>query len=74
MRTTNCPLILACCGLGTVVTSSGHFHAVVTFRFRIQSVFLLLIKYTHDYPQLVIFSLGQVLLMISTKTTFRIYF
>jgi hypothetical protein len=23
--TTNCPLVLACCGLGTAVTFSGHF-------------------------------------------------
>jgi hypothetical protein len=28
--TTNCPLVLACCGLGTVVTFRGHFHTVVT--------------------------------------------
>jgi hypothetical protein len=42
--TTNCPLVLACCGLGTVVTFCGHFHTVVTLRFRIQSVFLMLNK------------------------------
>ncbi len=48
---TNCPLILACCGLGTAVTFSGHFYTVVTLHFRIKSVFLLSIKYTHDYPQ-----------------------
>ncbi len=39
--TTNCPLVLACCGLGTVVTFSGHFYAVVTLHLRIQSVFLI---------------------------------
>jgi hypothetical protein len=39
--TTNCPLVLACCGLGTVVTFSGHFYTVVTLLFRIQSVFLI---------------------------------
>jgi hypothetical protein len=39
--TTNCPLVLACCGLEAVVTFSGHFHTVVTLHFRIQSVFLL---------------------------------
>ncbi len=38
--TTNCPLVLACCGLEAVVTFSGHFHTVVTLHFRIQSVFL----------------------------------
>ncbi len=42
--TTNCPLVLACCGLGTVVTFSGHFRTVVTLQFRIQSVFLLFNK------------------------------
>ncbi len=25
LRTTDCPLVLACCGLGTAVTFSGHF-------------------------------------------------
>ncbi len=43
--TTNCPLILACTGLG----DSGHFLRSL-YTFRIQSVFLLFIKYTHDYP------------------------
>ncbi len=43
--TTNCPLDLACNGLG----DSGHFLRSL-YTFRIQSVFLLLIKYTHDYP------------------------
>jgi hypothetical protein len=38
---TNCPLVLACCGLGTVVTFSGHFYTVVTLHLRIQSVFLI---------------------------------
>jgi hypothetical protein len=42
--TTNCPLVLACCGLGTVVTFGGHFHTAVTLHFRIQSVFLTLNK------------------------------
>ncbi len=45
--TTNCPLVLACNGLG----DSGHFLRSL-YTFRIQSVFLLFIKYTHDYPQL----------------------
>jgi hypothetical protein len=45
--TTNCPLVLACNGLG----DSGHFLWSL-YTFRIQSVFLLFIKYTHDYPQL----------------------
>ncbi len=44
--TTNCPLVLACNGLG----DSGHFLRS-PYTFRIQSVFLLFIKYTHDYPQ-----------------------
>jgi hypothetical protein len=44
--TTNCPLVLACNGLG----DSGHFLWSL-YTFRIQSVFLLSIKYTHDYPQ-----------------------
>jgi hypothetical protein len=43
--TTNCPLVLACNGLG----DSGHFLWSL-YTFRIQSVFLLFIKYTHDYP------------------------
>jgi hypothetical protein len=43
--TTNCPLVLACSGLG----DSGHFTWSL-YSFRIQSVFLLFIKYTHDYP------------------------
>ncbi len=46
LGTTNCPLVLACNGLG----DSGHFLRSL-YTFRIQSVFLLLIKYTHDYPQ-----------------------
>ncbi len=46
LRTTNCPLVLACNGLG----DSGHFLWSL-YTFRIQSVFLLFIKYTHDYPQ-----------------------
>jgi hypothetical protein len=45
--TTNCPLALACNGLG----DSGHFLWSL-YTFRIQSVFLLLIKYTHDYPHM----------------------
>ncbi len=44
--TTNCPLVLACSGL----EDSGHFQWSL-YTFRIQSVFLLSIKYTHDYPQ-----------------------
>jgi hypothetical protein len=43
--TTNCPLVLAYCGLG----DRGHFQWSI-YTFRIQSVFLLFIKYTHDYP------------------------
>jgi hypothetical protein len=43
--TTNCPLVSACNGLG----DSGHFLRSL-YTFRIQSVFLLFIKYTHDYP------------------------
>ncbi len=43
--TTNCPLVLACSGLG----DGGHFQWSL-YTFRIQSVFLLFIKYTHDYP------------------------
>jgi hypothetical protein len=43
--TTNCPLVLACNGLG----DSGHFLRSL-YTFRIQSVFLLFIKYTDDYP------------------------
>jgi hypothetical protein len=43
--TTNCPLVLAYSGLG----DSGHFPWSL-YTFRIQSVFLLFIKYTHDYP------------------------
>ncbi len=43
--TTNCPLVLACSGL----EDSGHFQWSL-YTFRIQSVFLLFIKYTHDYP------------------------
>jgi hypothetical protein len=43
--TTNCPPVLACNGLG----DSGHFLRSL-YTFRIQSVFLLFIKYTHDYP------------------------
>ncbi len=46
--TTTCPLVLACNGLG----DSGHFLRSL-YTFRIQSVFLLFIKYTHDYPQAV---------------------
>jgi hypothetical protein len=42
---TNCPLVLAYSGLG----DGGHFQWSL-YTFRIQSVFLLLIKYTHDYP------------------------
>ncbi len=42
--TTNCPLVLACCGLEAVVTFRGHHHSVVTLGFRIQSVFLMLNK------------------------------
>ncbi len=49
--TTNCPPVLACNGLG----DSGHFLRSL-YTFRIQSVFLLFIKYTHDYPQ---FSYGK---------------
>ncbi len=45
--TTNCPLVLAYSGLG----DGGHFQWSL-YTFRIQSVFLLLIKYTHDYPHL----------------------
>jgi hypothetical protein len=44
--TTNCPLALACSGL----EDSGHFQWSL-YTLRIQSVFLLSIKYTHDYPQ-----------------------
>ncbi len=44
--TTNCPLVLAYSGLG----DGGHFQWSL-YTFRIQSVFLLFIKYTHDYPQ-----------------------
>jgi hypothetical protein len=44
--TTNCPLILACSAL----EDGGHFQWSL-YTFRIQSVFLLFIKYTHDYPQ-----------------------
>ncbi len=44
--TTNCPLVLACSGL----EDGGHFPWSL-YAFRIQSVFLLFIKYTHDYPQ-----------------------
>ncbi len=44
--TTNCLLVLAYSGLG----DSGHFPWSL-YTFRIQSVFLLFIKYTHDYPQ-----------------------
>jgi hypothetical protein len=43
--TTNCPLVLAYSGLG----DGGHFQWSL-YTFRIQSVFLLSIKYTHDYP------------------------
>jgi hypothetical protein len=43
--TTNCPLVLACCGLGTAVTFRGNS------LLWIQSVFLCIIKYTHDYTQ-----------------------
>jgi hypothetical protein len=43
--TTNCPLVLAYSGLG----NGGHFQWSL-HTFRIQSVFLLFIKYTHDYP------------------------
>ncbi len=43
--TTNCPLVLAYSGLG----DGGHFQRSL-YTFRIQSVFLLFIKYTHDYP------------------------
>ncbi len=46
--TTNCPLVLACSGL----EDGGHFPWSL-YTFRIQSVFLLFIKYTHDYPQCV---------------------
>jgi hypothetical protein len=44
--TTNCPLVLAYSGLG----DGGHFQWSL-YTSRIQSVFLLFIKYTHDYPQ-----------------------
>jgi hypothetical protein len=44
--TTNCPLVLAYSGLG----DGGHFQWPL-YTSRIQSVFLLIIKYTHDYPQ-----------------------
>ncbi len=44
--TTNCPLVLACSGL----EDGGHFQWSL-YTFRIQSVFLLFIKYKHDYPQ-----------------------
>jgi hypothetical protein len=47
--TTNCPLVLACSGLG----DSGHFPWSL-YSFRIQSVFLLFIKYTHDYPHYIL--------------------
>ncbi len=47
--TTNCPLVLACNGLG----DSGHFLRSL-YTFRIQSVFLLFINHTHDYPQIVL--------------------
>ncbi len=43
--TTNSPLVLACSGL----EDGGHFQWSL-YTFRIQSVFLLFIKYTHDYP------------------------
>ncbi len=43
--TTNCPLVLACSGL----EDGGHFRWSL-YTFRIQSVFSLFIKYTHDYP------------------------
>jgi hypothetical protein len=43
--TTNCPLVLAYSGL----EDGGHFQWSL-YTFRIQSVFLLFIKYTHDYP------------------------
>jgi hypothetical protein len=43
--TTNCPLVLAYSGL----EDGGHFPWSL-YTFRIQSVFLLFIKYTHDYP------------------------
>ncbi len=46
LRTTNCPLVLAYSGLG----DGGHFQWSL-YTFRIQSVFLLSVKYTHDYPQ-----------------------
>jgi hypothetical protein len=45
LGTTNCPLVLACSGL----EDGGHFQWSL-YTFRIQSVFLLFIKYTHDYP------------------------
>ncbi len=45
--TTNCPLVPACSGL----EDGGHFQWSL-YTLRIQSVFLLIIKYTHDYPQL----------------------
>ncbi len=48
--TTNCPLVLACNG----PRDSGHFLRSL-YTFRIQSVFLLFIKYTHDYPQILQF-------------------
>ncbi len=44
--TTNCPLVLACSGF----EDGGHFQWSL-YTFRIQSVFLIFIKYTHDYPQ-----------------------
>ncbi len=44
LLTTNCPLVLACCGLGMVVTFRGHFY------FGCKVYFLCLIKYTLDYP------------------------
>ncbi len=43
--TTNCPLVLAYSGL-----RDGSQFQWSLYTFRIQSVFLLLIKYTHDYP------------------------
>ncbi len=46
LQFTNCPLVLACCGLGTAVTFCGHFH----FGFRVY--FLYLIKYMRDYPHI----------------------
>jgi hypothetical protein len=57
--TTNCPIVLACNGLG----DSGHFLQSL-YTFGIQSVFLLFIKYTHDYPHPLSFPPSFLLLSI----------